>query len=317
MHLQCVADVRAGALRIRERSVAHRLDGRLAQCRRQVLWREAVRLEESPHCHTRLECRGTADLIAAIFPARARVMFADTDSRNEQSAIVGRRLGQVVERELAMIAHHVVRRERNRGNDMKTSEREVARLRDIDVNAHHAREPRASVVGRRLTLQSGRASDSGTQLRQTLAQTGGLCLFAGLQPDRSTERTFENAHPECAGAHVIIESVQQDDILRKAPRRVIACHGCRERRQVRVGDYRVGDFIEGAGVSAAGEVVRPQHVITPRGEDGPGDLEGQVGGTQVSQRIAIGKRVTDGARNQRVDLVLALVVTGWERQLQR
>src|SRR6185437_8115883 len=92
---------------------------------RDLLVGEAVRSERHAQLAARLERRGPLHAEAAVLPRGAGVMFANAYAGDEQRTVVRVLLGEVVQRELAVIANDVVRREQKRRYDARAAEREV------------------------------------------------------------------------------------------------------------------------------------------------------------------------------------------------
>ena len=97
----------------------------------------------------------------------------------------------------------------------------------------------------------------------------------------------------------------------------MARDGARERGEVDVGHLPEADDVHRARRPARGEVVDPEDVVVARREDGAGDLDLHPRLVEVGDPVARGERAAHGARDERVDLPLLVVVLRRQGEPQR
>ena len=102
---------------------------------------ETIQAQKSAQGSSHRERGWTADEDAPVLPRRSRVVLADADTREYHPAAMRLGLVDIVEGDLAVIAHQVVGKQRYRRDDAVTAESEIARLRNVDVNFHYLAQP--------------------------------------------------------------------------------------------------------------------------------------------------------------------------------
>ena len=148
------------------------------------------------------------------------------------------------------------------------------------------------------------------QMRLALRILGAAELHGGVQ------RILEHRHPQAPLVLLVVVLVDEDHEQRHAAEAVVVRDRRRERREVDVGHHLVADIVDATGWKPTSEVVHPEHVVVSRRIDRPRDLERHFGAAHVRECIGVGERASDGAHDQRIDLVALVVLIGREGQLQ-
>ena len=148
----------------------------------------------------------------AVLPGGARVVLADAHAREDRLAPARVRLRDVVERDLAVVAHQDVR-DAQHGDDLLAPERPVHGIRDVDVHLDAVGEPVVAVAAPPLLQEPG-ARDRLAQLRLRLADPALLLLRVGSarQIDPMLEGILEEAHPDPAGVRLVEVLVEEDHV---------------------------------------------------------------------------------------------------------
>ena len=290
----------------------------LLKLRRDVGFTEPVRSHHPSQGSSRFERGRTAQPHATILPRGAGELFAHARAHQQQRPAPWVGLIEVVERDLAVIAHEVVRRHRPRWHDAIAAEGEVTRVGDVDVNLHRATQPRVTAIAPGIRLETDGRGHRGLQLPLPLPQVLLAARVLPRQAHRCMQRILEDRHPEPTAAWFVEVLVEEDHVRRQVANVVIATNGGRERRQVGVGDQLIADVVESVRrMALRRDVMRPQHVVLARRIDGARDRQRKVASLEIHQRVVTGERVSHGATDQRVDLRLLVVLVGRQRELKR
>ena len=129
--------------------VVGRLRQRL-QRRRDVGVREAVRLQVAPRRVLQGQGRGASEADRAVLPGGGRVLLPDPDPAEERLSLRGVELGQVEEGDLAVVAHHVVGRDRQVPDQPARAVGDVRGVHHVEVDGDVLPQPALPAPGRLL-----------------------------------------------------------------------------------------------------------------------------------------------------------------------
>ena len=132
------------------------------QRERNLVVAEALGLQQEARRVLRLERRGTLQHQGAIFPGGARVVLTETHPGEHRLAAIRIVLGDVVEDDLAVIAHVVVR-DRQLSDDLPAVEGIVRGVGDVHVHADSVIEPVLAILAL-LHLQDDRLAHRPAQV---------------------------------------------------------------------------------------------------------------------------------------------------------
>ncbi len=146
--------------------------------------------EQLSGCVLEGEQRRAPDHRGPVLPRRTHVVLPDTHPRVDGHPLVRVRLGDVVERDLAVIPHDDVGEPHEEGEDLVRPERRIRRVRDVHVHLHHILDPAVPEL-ERLGLHEGRVRHGKPEVRLQRADGVLPRLEVGGQVDLVVQRVLQ------------------------------------------------------------------------------------------------------------------------------
>ena len=214
-----------------------------------------------------------------------------------------------------MVEHDAVRSEGEKVHHPRCPEGQVGGEGHAHVDLDHVADPAVAPVAPGLGLQPLRARHRLTQLLLSLADRLLHVLETLAQLQIVVHGILEEAQEQPALAPFVEELRVEDHEGRHTPGLVVLTDAPCERLQV-VARHRVGDRI-GLAVHPAGVVVDPEDVVVLGRPDRPHELDLEAGGAGGKHRVPPLERSPEGPLDQRVQLLLAIVILVPHREGER
>ena len=277
---------------------------------------EPLRAQQPAGLDLELEERGAGGEEPPVVPGRPPVLRADAGAAEERLPAARVLLRDVVEEELPVVQGDGVGREGEEVDDPARAEGQVGGEGHADVDLDDFAEPALAPALPRLGLEPLRGRDRLPQGLLRVPDLGLQLLLAVAELQVVAEGVLEEAEVEPALAALVEELRLEEEEGGQAPRRVVLPDPLRQRRQVALRGDLVGHRV-GLAPDPPGVVVDPEDVVVARLVERAHELELEARAVRGEDGVAPGEGTPEGPRDDRVDVLLRVLLLRPEREVER